>query len=90
MGLGEDAVKFHFEIGEKLSNYTVDELVVFGPLAKNIAKGAKNIVKSIKMFDDKALMIEYLSKYLDEDCMMLVKASRSLELDEVVDKLKLK
>lgn len=90
VGLGEDAVKFHFEIGEKLSNYTVDELVVFGPLAKNIAKGAKNIVKSIKMFDDKALMIEYLSKYLDEDCMMLVKASRSLELDEVVDKLKLK
>ena len=90
VGLGEDAVKFHYEIGEKLSNYTVDELVVYGPLAKNIAEGAKGIVKSIKMFDDKSLMIEYLSKYLDEDCMMLVKASRSLELDEVVDKLKMK
>ena len=90
VGLGEDTIKFHYEIGSKLSNYTVDELVVFGPLAKNIAEGAKNIVKSIKMFDDKALMIDYLSKYLDEDCMMLVKASRSIELDEVVDKLRLK
>lgn len=90
VGLGEDEVKFHYEIGEKLSNYTVDELVVYGSLAKNIAKGAQGIVKSIKMFDDKSLMIEYLSKYLDEDCMMLVKASRMMELDEVVEKLKLK
>ncbi len=88
VGLGEDAIKFHYEIGAKLSNYTVDELVAFGPLAINIASGAKDVVKSIKLFDDKALMIEYLSKYLDEDCMMLIKASRSLELDEVVDKLK--
>lgn len=90
VGLGEDAIKFHYETGLALSKYTVDELVTFGPLAKNIAIGAKDIVKSIKMFDDKGLMIEYLSKYLDEDCMMLVKASRCIELDEVVEKLKLK
>lgn len=90
LGLGENEAKLHYEIGTKLSGYKIDELVTCGDLAKNIAEGAKGIIKSIKVFDDKNLMIEYLSKYLDDDCMMLVKASRSLEFDEVVDKLKLK
>jgi len=90
LGLGENEAKLHYEIGTKLSNYKVDELVTYGQLAKNIAEGAGNVIQNIKMFDDKELMIEYLSKYLDEECTILIKASRSLALDEVVDKLRLK
>ncbi len=90
LGLGENEAKLHYEIGTKLSNYKVDELVTYGQLAKNIAEGASNVIQNIKMFDDKELMIEYLSKYLDEECTILIKASRSLALDEVVDKLRLK
>ncbi len=90
LGLGENEAKLHYEIGTKLSNYKVDQLVTYGQLAKNIAEGASNVIQNIKMFDDKELMIEYLSKYLDEECTILIKASRSLALDEVVDKLRLK
>lgn len=90
LGLGKNEAKLHYEIGTKLSNYKVDELVTYGQLAKNIAEGASNVIQNIKMFDDKELMIEYLSKYLDEECTILIKASRSLALDEVVDKLRLK
>lgn len=90
LGLGENEAKLHYEIGTKLSNYKVDQLVTYGQLAKNIAEGASNVIQNIKMFDDKELMTEYLSKYLDEECTILIKASRSLALDEVVDKLRLK
>ncbi len=90
LGLGKNEAKLHYEIGTKLSNYKVDELVTYGQLAKNIAEGASNVIQNIKMFDDKELMTEYLSKYLDEECTILIKASRSLALDEVVDKLRLK
>ncbi|QSX05153.1 UDP-N-acetylmuramoyl-tripeptide--D-alanyl-D-alanine ligase [Sedimentibacter sp. zth1] len=88
LGLGKKEEELHYEIGSKLSNYTVDELVTYGELGKFIANGAKNIVKNIKSFDDKNLMTNYLSKYLNIDSSMVIKASRSLELDEVVDKLK--
>ncbi len=90
LGLGENEAKLHYEIGTKLSNYKVDQLVTYGQLAKNIAEGASNVIQNIKMFDDKELMTKYLSKYLDEECTILIKASRSLALDEVVDKLRLK
>lgn len=88
LGLGENEAKLHHEIGTKLANYNIDELVVYGDLAKNIADGANGIVKNIKEFDDKDLMTEYLSKYLNESCALLIKASRSLEFDRVVDDLK--
>lgn len=88
LGLGENEARIHYEIGTKLSNYKVDELVTYGDLAKNIADGAKGVVKSIKTFDDKNLMIEYLSKYLNENSALLIKASRYLEFDKVVDSLK--
>lgn len=88
LGLGENEAKLHYEIGNKLSNYNIDELVTYGDLAKNIADGANGIVKNIITFDDKKLMTEYLSKYLNESCALLIKASRSLEFDKVVDTLK--
>lgn len=88
LGLGDEEAKLHYEIGTRLSSYKVDELITFGDIAKNIAYGAKGIVKIIKIFDDKKLMTEYLSRHLEEDCAMLIKASRSLEFDKVVDALR--
>jgi UDP-N-acetylmuramoyl-tripeptide--D-alanyl-D-alanine ligase len=88
LGLGEAEAKLHHEIGTSLANYTVDELVTFGDLAENIAIGADGIVKSIISFDNKDLMTSYISKYLNESCALLIKASRSLEFDKVVDALK--
>lgn len=90
LGLGKEENKLHYDLGVKLSDYSVDELIVYGSLAKHIADGAKNYINNIKMYDDKNLMIEYLSNYLNENCAILIKASRALELDEVVDKLKTK
>lgn len=88
LGLGENEAKLHHEIGSKLANYNVDELVTYGDIAKNIADGANGIVKNIKVFNDKELMTKYLNKYLDENCSILIKASRSLEFDKIVDALK--
>lgn len=88
LGLGENEVQFHEEIGQKLSNFTIHELVTIGTLGKSIANGAKDNVKNIVSFDNKKDMTNYLSKYLEEDSVIVIKASRSLELEQVVENLK--
>lgn len=88
LGLGENEIHFHEEIGHKLSNFTITELITIGTLGKSIANGAKENVKNIVSFDDKESMTDYLSKYLNEDSVIVIKASRSFELDKVVENLK--
>ncbi len=88
LGLGEAEAQLHYELGKSLSNYKIDELVTFGDIAENIAAGADGIINNIISFDNKELMTSYISNFLDEDCALLIKASRSLEFDKVVDALK--
>lgn len=89
LGLGEFEQKLHIEIGKKLGDYEIDELVTYGELANYIADGAENVVKKIVRFTDKDDMTKYLSKFLDIDSSIVIKASRYLQLDKVVNKLKL-
>lgn len=90
LGLGEDEIKMHEEIGLNIDPKKVDYLFTIGPLAKHIGKTAKTVLGKDKVtsFTNKPELIEGLKKVIKAKSLILVKASRSLELEEVVDALK--
>lgn len=90
LGLGEQEIKMHEDIGVKIDPEEIEYVFTIGPLAAYIAKTAglnfeKNKVISCR---NKTQLIEKLKKVIKPNSIILVKASRPLELEEVVEKLK--
>ena len=82
--LGENAVKYHIETGEYLERFDFDCLVTCGDLSKNI-----NPDKSvdIKHFDDKSQVAEYISEKYKDGGYILLKASRSMKFEDIIEEL---
>jgi UDP-N-acetylmuramoyl-tripeptide--D-alanyl-D-alanine ligase len=89
LGLGEEEIKMHEEIGLKIDPNQIQYLFTIGPLAKYIAKTAKMKFEKNKIITckNKPQLIEKLKKVIKSNSIILVKASRPLELEEVVEKL---
>lgn len=88
--LGEDEERFHLEIGRFLTPEKVDALFTFGPLSRKIAEGAAEKLEPdvIFAYDDKIELIGKLVPMLHPNDVLLVKASRGMRLEEVVDAVK--
>lgn len=90
--LGEKSKHFHREIGKLIPQSDIDLLLTFGNLSEFIAQSAKdsNMNKTkILSFSDRGEVISYLSKNLCDGDLLLVKGSRKMELEKVVDALSL-
>ena len=76
MGKGIDPQKIHY-------------IFTFGHLGAQIAEGAKTIFPADRVFsfNEKTQLIEELKKYTNTESIILVKASRGMRLEEVVDAL---
>lgn len=90
LGYREMSEDIHYNVGKSLCEYSLDELVTIGKDAKAIARGARENteIKSIVEFDTKEEAADYLGKYLNEDASILIKGSRFLKLEYIVNKLK--
>jgi len=90
LGYREMSHDMHYNVGKDLSMHHIDELVTIGKEAEFIARGARENTKidSIVEFDTKEEAAVYLKKYLKEDCSILVKGSRFLQLEYIANKLK--
>lgn len=88
--LGENEKKFHYEVGEYLANKSIDELIVIGELAQNIAQALKdnNSKITIRNFKDKEEISFYLKADMTSKDIVLLKASNGMKLSELVDMLK--
>ena len=82
--LGSNARAYHREIGEFAANEGVDLILSVGDLAKNIAEAAGSIAQH---FNNKQDLMTALSGLIQENDVILIKASRGMALDEVVDYL---
>jgi len=86
LGLGKEEIKAHEKIGLVIDENQVDYLFTIGPLAKHI--GDKAITRfgkdRIIHCEDKRELVEKIKKVIKPKSLLLVKASRSLELEEVV------
>jgi UDP-N-acetylmuramoyl-tripeptide--D-alanyl-D-alanine ligase len=80
--LGSDEIRFHEEIGDYCSE-KIDIIMCYGDLAKNVINDSNKIPIQLH-FDTKASLSEELSNIIQENDAILLKGSRSMELDLVV------
>ncbi len=88
--LGENEEEIHRQIGRMIDPKKVDYLLCTGPLSKFIAEEAKKRFPFEHVFhlDKKNDLIDKAKYLIQKNSLVLVKASRSLRLEEVVDSLR--
>lgn len=90
LDLGDEANMIHFQLGKDTAKYQLQEVLTYGDLGAYITQGALQECKEsvhIQHFNDKAKLIAYLMPYRNKDCMILIKGSRGMKMDEIVDAL---
>jgi len=89
--LGEEEVRLHKEIGALLTPGTVEKVYTYGTLAKHIASEAEKAGlpgDRVEWFADKQKLIDAMVSEIRNGDVVLVKASRGMRLEEVVQALK--
>jgi UDP-N-acetylmuramoyl-tripeptide--D-alanyl-D-alanine ligase len=82
--LGREAKKFHKEVGVLAKKRKVDGLFTIGNLSINASDGFGEGAFHFENYDDLGKLLE---KTLDKNSTVLVKGSRSMEMERVVDAL---
>lgn len=83
--LGKDEKKYHSKLGEFLSGQKYDYLLTEGILAKSIKP--KNEAEK-KHFSNKVDLVKYIKKEIPKGASILLKASRSMKFEEIIEELK--
>ncbi|MHA0855846.1 UDP-N-acetylmuramoyl-tripeptide--D-alanyl-D-alanine ligase [Paenibacillus sp. CMAA1364] len=85
--LGEQENEYHAEIGRYVTADKVDVLYTFGSLSSHTAQEAQKILTDahVHAFTNKAALIVQLMKEIQPKDIVLVKGSRGMKLEEVVN-----
>ncbi|HCZ5544221.1 TPA: UDP-N-acetylmuramoyl-tripeptide--D-alanyl-D-alanine ligase [Staphylococcus aureus] len=85
--LGENSKEMHISVGNYLEEKHIDVLYTFGNEAKYIYESGQQHVEKAQHFNSKDDMIEVLTSDLKAHDRVLVKGSRGMKLEEVVNAL---
>lgn len=87
--LGPEEEEYHRKMGESIDSNKIDYVFTFGNLGQYIAEGAKASLPANRVFafTEKQPLIDELRKLVNEETIILVKASRGMKLEEVVSAL---
>ncbi len=88
--LGKYSIEAHESLG-KLAAKIVDVLVVVGPRANFVAEAAKNegfLENKIMVFDSVSEACESVQNLIKSGDLVLIKASRAIGLDKIVEEIK--
>jgi len=88
--LGESSCVYHVKVGEFAGSRKFDLLLLYGEMAEYYEKGALNAglnSSAVMKFDSKEDIAVYLKGYLQEKDVVLVKGSRSMKMEDVVNRL---
>lgn len=87
--LGVQGKKYHVEIGSLLRPEEIDYVFTYGELSSHLAEEASQHYsrEKVQAFDDKSKLIAALRKVTRADDVVLVKGSRGMKLEEVVEGL---
>ncbi|HPR37277.1 MAG TPA: UDP-N-acetylmuramoyl-tripeptide--D-alanyl-D-alanine ligase [Spirochaetota bacterium] len=88
--LGELAGLYHMKVGEFVAARKFNQLLLFGDMSEYYEKGASAAGMNpdkIKKFDSKDQIAEFLLSGLCEKDVVLVKGSRSMKMEDVVNRL---
>ena len=84
--LGDNEESFHAEIGQYAVGKT-DILFTVGKLAKKAQSNSNNFALSLH-FNDNFSVLEKLTELLTDGDIILIKGSRSMQLDQLINELK--
>ena len=87
--LGPQEEQYHLQIGKGLDPNKIDLLFTYGSLGEHIAAGARPVLgdKNVLAFKNKQTLLQELIEHVDENTLVLVKASRGMKLEEIVTSL---
>lgn len=87
--LGKDEKEYHRQVGKSIQQDEIHHIFTYGKLGKEIAIGAKQnrLTEFVHHFDNKQELIEQLQGLVKENDIVLVKASRGMKLEDVVNAL---
>lgn len=85
--LGEQSKMMHASVGKYINDKGIDLLYTFGEASMDIHEKGKKFVDEAIHFDSKDKMIRYISSILQQRDIILVKGSRGMRLEEVVEAL---
>ena len=88
-GLGEKEIEMHEEIGREIAPSEIEYIITIGPLSKSLAKASKINFPENRVFsyDTNDEVMENLKKIIKPNAVILVKASRAFELENIVKRL---
>ncbi|WP_426456603.1 UDP-N-acetylmuramoyl-tripeptide--D-alanyl-D-alanine ligase [Staphylococcus cohnii] len=85
--LGPDSQIMHEAVGDYLVNKQIDALYTYGKEAAHIHHTGKTFVKSAEHYTDKTALIKSLKANIEPQDKILIKGSRGMQLEEVVEAL---
>ena len=87
--LGPTDLKLHLEVGQYVASSEIDILFTYGELSTEIARGARERlpINKVYTFSQKDQLIAHLKKTLHPEDIVLVKASRGMGLEKVIEVL---
>ena len=88
--LGEDERRLHFFVGEKIDRDKIDYVICIGDLAKEIYNGAnRNFnVNHLFHFETNEGVVKKVKELISEDTLIMVKGSRGMKLEKIIEMLK--
>ena len=88
--LGDASRGFHFDVGQEAALYGISLFLLWGDMAEAYKEGALKggmSNESIKIFDDKDELVDFIVKNISLEDAVLIKGSRSMQMDYVTDKI---
>lgn len=86
--LGENSDQYHYELGKSVASYEVDLLYCIGENSRFIQEGALSQGMKCLWFEKAEDLVKALVPLTQQACLLLVKGSRGMHLDKVIDRLK--
>jgi UDP-N-acetylmuramyl pentapeptide synthase len=83
--LGEKTSYYHKELGIFLRENEIQMVVLLGEYVKDTFQELNT--GNAKIFESRQLLVEYISKHIEEGDVILVKGSRALKMEEIVEAL---
>ncbi len=91
--LGERESEYHIQAGKQVVRWNWDILVAVGPLSSHIKEGAVSAgmkKEQVYHFEDSGTAAQEIQSLIQEDDLILVKGSRGIGMEKVVEQLRSK
>ena len=82
--LGEHASDYHAQVGVKAREYGIAQLISLGTLAKN---ASESFGPGGQHFTERQALIDWLKPKLEANCHVLIKGSRAMAMEHIVEAL---